>query len=50
MQKTFSFTGARKIVFGCGSFSGLVGQIRDLRAKKPLIAMDGEPGEAGDAR
>ena len=47
MQKTFSFTGARKIVFGCGSFSGLVGQIRDLRAKKPLIAMDGNLAKLG---
>jgi alcohol dehydrogenase len=47
MQKTFSFTGARKIVFGGGSFSGLVGQIRDLRAKKPLIAMDGNLAKLG---
>ncbi len=47
MQKTFSFTGARKIVFGCGSFSGLVGQIRDLRARKPLIAMDGNLAKLG---
>ena len=47
MQKTFSFTGARKIVFGSGSFSGLVGQIRDLRAKKPLIAMDGNLAKLG---
>ena len=47
MQKTFSFTGARKIVFGCGSFSGLVGQIRDMRARKPLIAMDGNLAKLG---
>ncbi len=47
MQKTFSFTGARKIVFGCGSLSGLVGQIRDLRAKKPFIAMDGNLAKLG---
>lgn len=47
MRKTFSFTGARKIVFGCGSFSGLVGQIRDLRAKKPFIAMDGNLAKLG---
>ena len=47
MQKTFSFTGARKIVFGCGSFSGLVGQIRDLRARKPFIAMDGNLAKLG---
>ena len=47
MQKIFSFTGARKIVFGCGTFSGLVGQIRDMRAKKPFIAMDGSLAKLG---
>jgi alcohol dehydrogenase class IV len=47
MQKTFSFTGARKIVFGCGSFSGLVGQVRELKAKKPFIAMDGNLARLG---
>ncbi len=47
MQKTFSFTGARKIVFGCGSLSGLVGQIRDMRARKPFIAMDGNLAKLG---
>lgn len=47
MLKTFSFTGAKKIVFGCGSFSGLVGQVRDLRAKRPLIAIDGNLAKLG---
>ena len=47
MPKTFSFTGARKIVFGCGIFAGLAGQIRDLRAKKPFIAMDGNLAKLG---
>lgn len=47
MQKTFSFTGARKIVFGCGSFSGLAAQIREMRAKKPFIAMDGNLAKLG---
>ena len=47
MPKTFSFTGARKIVFGCGTFAGLAGQIRDLRAKKPFIAMDGNLAKLG---
>jgi alcohol dehydrogenase class IV len=47
MQKTFSFTGARKIVFGCGSFSGLTGQIREMRARKPFIAMDGNLAKLG---
>ena len=47
MQKTFSFTGARKIVFGCGSYSGLAAQIREMRAKKPFIAMDGNLAKLG---
>jgi alcohol dehydrogenase len=47
MHKTFSFTGAKKIVFGCGSFSGLVGQVRDLRAKRPFIAIDGNLAKLG---
>ena len=47
MQKTFSFTGAKKIVFGSGSFSGLVGQVRDRRAKKPFIAIDGNLAKLG---
>jgi alcohol dehydrogenase len=47
MQKTFSFTGAKKIVFGCGSISGLVGQVRELRAKKPFIAIDGNLAKLG---
>ncbi len=47
MQKIFSFTGAKKIVFGCGSFSGLAGQIREMRAKKPFIAMDGNLAKLG---
>lgn len=47
MYKAFSFTGAKKIVFGCGSFSGLVGQVRDLRAKKPFVAVDGNLAKLG---
>ncbi len=47
MPKTFSFTGARKIVFGCGSFSGLAAQVRDLRAKKPFVALDGNLAKMG---
>ena len=47
MLKTFSFTGARKIVFGCGSFSGLAAQVRDLRAKKPFVAIDGNLAKLG---
>jgi len=47
MPKTFSFTGARKIVFGCGSFSGLAAQVRDLKAKKPFVALDGNLAKMG---
>jgi len=47
MPKTFSFTGARKIVFGCGTFSGLAAQVRDLRAKKPFVALDGNLAKMG---
>jgi len=47
MLKTFSFTGARKIVFGCGSVSGLAAQVRDLRAKKPFVAIDGNLAKLG---
>lgn len=47
MYKAFSFTGAKKIVFGCDSFSGLVGQVRDLRAKKPFVAVDGNLAKLG---
>ncbi|NPV06143.1 MAG: iron-containing alcohol dehydrogenase [Syntrophaceae bacterium] len=47
MTKTFSFTGARKIVFGCGTFSGLAAQVRDLRAEKPFVALDGNLANLG---
>ncbi len=40
MKDTFSFTGARKIVFGSGSFAGLGEQVRDLRARHPLVVLD----------
>lgn len=47
MRKNFSFTGAKRIVFGCGSFSGLVGQMRDMRAGKPFVAIDGNLAKMG---
>ena len=47
MLKTFSFTGARKIVFGCGSVSGLAAHVRDLRSKKPFVAIDGNLANLG---
>ena len=40
MKKQFSFTGARKIIFGNGSFDTLGDQIRDMKAARPLIVLD----------
>jgi len=40
MNKTFSFTGAKKIVFGNGAFEQLAEQIGELGGKAPLIVLD----------
>jgi len=40
MKNIFSFTGARKIVFGNGSFAGLAQHLVDLRARRPLVVLD----------
>lgn len=40
MKKHFSFTGAKKIIFGNGSFDMLGDNIRELRASRPLIVLD----------
>lgn len=40
MRKTFSFTGAKKIVFGNGSILALAGHIKDLQAQNPLVVID----------
>ena len=40
MNKTFTFTGASKIVFGNGAFEQLAEQIGDLGGKTPLIVLD----------
>jgi len=47
MHKIFSFTGARKIVFGIGSFQQLPEQIRELQAKRPLIVLDKQLAATG---
>jgi len=47
MHKIFSFTGARKIVFGNGSFQQLPEQIRELQAKRPLIVLDKQLAATG---
>jgi alcohol dehydrogenase len=40
MNTIFTFTGAKKIVFGCGSFASLAAAIRELRASRPLVVVD----------
>ena len=47
MRKVFSFTGAKKIVFGNGSFRALVSHIQELNAKNPLVVMDKNLAKAG---
>lgn len=45
MSAVFSFTGAKKIVFGRDSFKQLGEHIKELGGKKPLIVMDGNLAE-----
>jgi alcohol dehydrogenase len=40
MQKIFTFTGAKKIAFGVGSFDNLPDYLGELKAKRPLVVMD----------
>ena len=40
-MKTFSFTGAKKIIFGNGSFAGLANHIAELKISRPMIVLDG---------
>lgn len=40
MEKTFTFTGARKIVFGCGAIEGLPQLLAELKVTRPYIVMD----------
>lgn len=47
MRKIFSFTGAKKIVFGTGSFHGLVSHIKELNARNPLVVIDKNLAQAG---
>ncbi|MCX5840448.1 MAG: hypothetical protein NTY16_03120 [Deltaproteobacteria bacterium] len=47
MIKPFSFTGARKIVFGTGSFANLAEHIQTLRCRRPLVVLDKNLAEAG---
>jgi alcohol dehydrogenase class IV len=47
MINPFSFTGARKIIFGNGSFAELAERIGDFKGKRPLIVMDKQLAGAG---
>lgn len=47
MRKIFSFTGAKKIVFGNGSFHTLVSHIQELNAKNPLVVIDKNLADTG---
>lgn len=47
MNKTFSFTGAKKIVFGNGSFEELVEHIKESGGDNPLIVLDKGLSETG---
>jgi alcohol dehydrogenase len=40
MNKPFAFTGAKKIVFGNGTFDTLPDHIRELKASRPLVVLD----------
>jgi alcohol dehydrogenase len=40
MRKTFSFTGAKKIVFGNGSILSLAGHVKEQHAQNPLVVID----------
>ena len=46
-MKTFSFTGAKKIVFGRGSFAALPEHIAELKILRPLIVLDRNLAETG---
>jgi alcohol dehydrogenase len=40
MRKTFSFTGAKKIVFGSGSLLTLASHVKEHHARNPLVVID----------
>ncbi len=47
MIRPFTYTGAKKIVFGTGSFRSLADHIRELGGARPLIVLDHALAEAG---
>jgi len=49
-MKTFSFTGARKILFGRGSFASLPEQLAERKVLRPLIVLDRNLAQTGLGR
>lgn len=47
MRKIFSFTGAKKIIFGNGSILALAGHIKEHQAQNPLIVIDKNLAKTG---
>lgn len=47
MRKTFSFTGAKKIVFGNGSLLTLAAQVKEHHAQNPLVVIDKNLAKTG---
>jgi len=47
MRKIFSFTGAKKIVFGNGSILSLAGHIKEHHSQNPLIVIDKNIAKTG---
>ena len=47
MRKTFSFTGAKKIVFGNGSFLTLATHIKEHHAQNPFVVIDKNLAKTG---
>ncbi len=47
MTRTFTFAGAQKIVFGCGTFQDLGTHLSALGSRRPLVVLDGTLAAAG---
>lgn len=46
-MRTFSFTGAKKIVFGNGSFAALAEHLAEMKVGRPLVVLDGNLAGTG---
>ncbi|MDD4092949.1 MAG: iron-containing alcohol dehydrogenase [Smithellaceae bacterium] len=47
MRKIFSFTGAKKIVFGSGAMASLAAHVREQHGQKPLVVIDQNLAKTG---